>query len=127
MSVWRLVSRASSTAQLTATVVVPAPPLAPKRRPGLRLRAVAAGCRPAHGALERILRHRPHEELVRAGAHRLQDELGIGRLRNGEDRRRRMSRAQPLDRRHASGGVATNVHEDEIRGRLLAGRTIVFE
>ena len=30
MTVGRLVSRASSTAQLTATVVVPAPPLAPR-------------------------------------------------------------------------------------------------
>ena len=98
-----------------------------RRRLGLGVRAVAARRRPPHRALERVFRHRPHEELVGAGAHRLQDQLGIGRLGDGEDRRRRQRRAQPFDRRHARRGVATDVHGDEIRRRLLAGRTSVFE
>ena len=47
MSVDRFVSRASSTAQLTATVVVPAPPLAPKKT------CVTEGCRAEACAVSR--------------------------------------------------------------------------
>ena len=62
-----------------------------RRRLGRGLRALAARGRAADRALERLFGHRPHEELVGAGAHRLQDQVGLGRLRDGEDRRRRVA------------------------------------
>ena len=78
-----MLSRASSTPQFTAIVVVPAPPLAPKNTSvvaaGLRaLRRFAPRRRPADRAVERFLGRRPGEELVRAGAHRLENQIGIG-------------------------------------------------
>ena len=60
----RLVSRASSTPQLTAIVVVPAPPLAPRKawvtQGGLALGGgrLAAGRGPADRAVERSSRSR---------------------------------------------------------------------
>ena len=83
MTVDRLLRRASSTPQLTAIVVVPAPPLAPKNTsvvpPAAAPCAVFAPRRgPADGAVERFVGGRPGEELVRPGAHRLQDQIGIG-------------------------------------------------
>ena len=91
MIVGRFDSRASSTAQLTATVVVPAPPLAPRNtcvthgwlRAGVRRLAPRGGL--PHRAVERLLHRarrlrlparRPGEELVGAGAHRLRIRSG---------------------------------------------------
>ncbi len=122
-----LLSRASSTPQFTDTVVVPAPPLAPKNTSvvadGPRaLRRFAARRRAAHRAVERFLVGRPGEELVGAGAHRLQDQIGIGGRRDGEDAGAGRAGAQPLDARHRRRGVAARVDDDEVRRRRVARR-----
>ena len=70
-----------------------------RRRRPRALRGLAPRRRPADGAVERLVGRRPGEELVRAGAHRLQDQLGIGGERDGEDAGARRAGAQPLDGR----------------------------
>ena len=79
-----------STPQLTAIVVVPAPPLAPKNTSVVRLRPAGwrlprGGRRSLQRLVERTARGRPGKELVGARAHRVQDEIGIRLGRHEED------------------------------------------
>ncbi len=105
--VGRLVSRASSTPQFTATVVVPAPPLAPRNAC-----VTHGGLAPAVAASRRVAVRRtapwndssiareawvgspprPGEELVGAGAHRLENQIGLRRGGDRKDRQRSRSR-----------------------------------
>ena len=89
-----------------------------RRRRPRALRGLAARRRPAHRAVERFLGGRPGEELVGAGAHRLQDQVGIG----GRARRRRCRRRRAPARSRsmldiADDGVAARVDDDEVRRR----------
>ena len=90
-----------------------------RRRRPRALRRFAARGRPADRAVKRFLGGRPGEELVRAGAHRLQDQIGLGRQRDGEDGGARDGRAQPLDGAHGRGGVAAGVDDHDIRRHAL--------
>ena len=134
MTVGRFDSRASSTAQFTATVVVPAPPLAPRNTcvtHGCLLPAEVASrraARPAHRAVERLLhrarglglrRRRPGEELVGAGAHRLQDQVGLGGRGNREDGHAVVAGAQPLDGRHPRRRVGADVDDEDVGRGVL--------
>ena len=110
-----------------------------RRRPGTALGAEedvghagltgAGGCRlaPGRGAAHRTVErffHRarrlggpagiPGKELVGAGAHRLEDQIGLGRRGDREDRHAVVPGAQPLDGREAGGGVVPDVDDVEI-------------
>src|ERR1019366_4301343 len=105
MTVAFLLRRASSTPQFTATVVVPAPPFAPSRRPAYR-------------ALEDVLGWRPDEKLVRAGAHRLKDEIGIAGQRDDKNAGAWRRRAQPFDARHRGGRISADVDDHDVGRRV---------
>ena len=62
-----------------------------------RGRRAAARGRPDDRFLERLFRWRPGEELVRAGAHRLQDEVRVRVERDHEDGHARRRHAQAFD------------------------------
>ena len=129
MIVGRFDSRASSTAQFTATVVVPAPPLAPRNT------CVTHGCLvPAEVASRRaaIRRTAPWndssiardglvwppgvqaEELVGAGAHRLEDQVGLGGRRDREDGDGAVAGAHALDGRHSRRRVGADVDDEDV-------------
>ena len=102
MTVDRLLRRASSTPQLTATSSCPAPPLAPKNTS-----VVAVGRAPCAVSRRAAVRRMAPWKVSSAGgqvknsfapgAHRLQNQLGIGGERDGEDAGARRAGAQPLD------------------------------
>ena len=71
-----------------------------RRRGAGALRRFAASRHPAYRALENVLGGRPDEELVRAGAHRLKDEIGIAGQRDDKNTGAWRRRAQPFDARH---------------------------
>ena len=127
MSVGRFLRRATSTPKLTAIVVVPAPPLAPKNTivfdscppEGDAARRVG---RPLQRLVERAARGRPREELVRARAHRVQDEIGIRLGRHEKDDGDRMLRPQPLDRLQRAVEIDAAVYEDDVGRSAGAGR-----
>ena len=140
MIVGRLDIRASSTAQFTDTVVVPAPPLAPRNtwrdarlaRAGVGRLASGRGLadRAVEGLFHRARRlrlpaRRPGKELVRAGAHRAEDQVRFRGQRDREDRHRRVRRAQPFDRRHARSRVRPQVDDRDVGMRPVRGRAAV--
>ena len=96
-----------------------------RRRRPRALRRFPARRRPAHRAVERFLVGRPGEELVGTGPHRLEDEIGIGRRRDGKDAGAGRTRAQPLDARHRGRRIAARVDDDEVRRRRVARGALV--
>ncbi len=61
----------------------------------------------------------PGEELVRARAHRLQDQVGLRCGGYREDRQPLAARAESLDRRHAGRSVGADVDDDQVGTRSL--------
>ena len=120
MSVGRLLSRASSTAQFTATVVVPAPPLAPKNTSvasgGWRAPAgEARGARPCDAAPWNVSSGGGHVKNSLAPARiACRIRSGSAVARDGEDRHRRVFAAQPLDRRHRPTASSRDVDDDQV-------------
>jgi hypothetical protein len=57
----------------------------------------------------------PGEELVRAGAHRLEDPFRVRGVGDREDRQGRGAGAQPLDGGHPRRGVEADVHHRDVR------------
>ena len=86
---------------------------------------LAASRRPAHGAVEGFLVGWPGEELVGAGAHRLQDQVGIGGHRDREDPGAGRAGAQTFDARHRRRGVAADIDDDQVGHRGLASSALV--
>ncbi len=81
----------------------------------LRRRRRGAAARGARDAfVERVLGRRPGEELVGAGAHRLQDGVGVRARGDEEDAGRGVGGAQPLDERHGRRQVAAAVHDGHV-------------
>jgi hypothetical protein len=61
----------------------------------------------------------PGEELVGAGAHRLEDQVRFGRRRDCEDRHRRAGGAETLDRSHSGRRITADIDDDEVRCRAF--------
>src|SRR6185503_3989219 len=95
-----------------------------RRRLGA-LRRFAAGRRAPDRAVEGLFVRRPGEELVRAGAHRLENQVRLRRARNRENGGARRAAAKPLDRRHRGRGVAAGVDDDEVGRGGVARRAIL--
>jgi hypothetical protein len=87
----------------------------------------------AHGAVERLFHRarrlglpagRPRKELVRAGAHRAENQVRFRGHRDGKDRHRRVGRAEPLDRRHAGSRIRAEIDHGDVRMRTIRGATV---
>ena len=96
-----------------------------RRRTGRDPRPSRRAARPADRLVEGLLRRRPREELVGAGAHRLEDEV---RVRAPSPRRRwptvARGRAQRLDAGHRCGTILTRVDDEEIGLAATADRSV---
>ena len=129
MSVDRLLRRANSTPQFTASVVVPAPAFRPKKHQGGRA-LTRSVCRfstrrgSANRAVEGVLCRGPCEEFVRPRAHRLEDQIRIRRLHDRKNPRMRRRGTEPLDRRHRPQRIGSDVDDDEVRRGGIAGLTV---
>ena len=95
------------------------------RRGASALRRFAPGGGPPDGAVKCFFRRRPREELVRTGAHRLQNQIRLGLQRDDEDPGIRRGGAEPLDGCHGRRGIAADVDDDEIDRRVFARVPIV--
>ncbi len=128
MTVGRLVSRASSTARVDRHRGRASAALGAEEHvgdaglTGAGMRRVASRGRAPHRAVERLFHGtrsgrragRPRKELVRPGAHRLQNQVGFRGAGNREDRDARMSRPQAFDRRHPRRRIHANVHDNNV-------------
>ena len=99
------------------------------RLPRVGVRRLFARGRPSNRAVKR-LDHRPRrrrvgrlpgEELVRSGAHGLQNQVGIGLGRDREDRQRGVPGAEPLDRGEPGCHVPADVDYAQVGDRGLSG------
>ncbi len=67
---------------------------------------------------------RPRKELVGAGAHRAENQVGFGRHGDGEDRHRRVGRAEPFDCRHARGRIRAEIDHRDVWVRAVRRATV---
>ena len=122
-SVFWFGSCASATAKLHASVVTPAPPLAPmkvKQPSGCLLGADrrGAGHRPAGRCAHQRLRHdamlkRQGQKLARPGAHAAHQQVGIG-LRRVDHHRRRAVGADALHQFQGILRIGVQVDDDDV-------------
>ena len=126
-SVLRPDSPAAATAKLDASVVTPAPPLAPKKThslPSGRLEPepVRANRGAAHGGAHHGLRHaarreRQSQELAGAGAHAANHQFGVG-FRRIHHHRRGPIGAQRLHQVESDFRIAVQFDDDDVEVQL---------
>ena len=139
ITVGRLVRRASSTAQLTATVVVPAPPLAPRNAcvthgglaPALAASRRAAVRRTAPWNDSSVARAAADPSTAFQGKNSLAPARIAWRISSGSGAaamtkiaRLALLGAEPLDRRHPRRGVGADVDDHQIRRRPFGAASL---
>jgi hypothetical protein len=65
----------------------------------------------------------PGKELVRAGAHRLKNQVGFRSGRDRKDGRRRVCGPEPLDGGHAGGRIRTQVDDGNVGAGAIGAAT----